>query len=188
MVGGRVKYLFGGGPLVPGKVGVVHGHHNALSVSPDSVVSDSLGKTGERLSTKSADALSLSLSVFLQDKLFLLELFLFVYCSHGYPWRCIRIGRVRVETAGQRQTGRVARFYPLASAATAAAASSSPASDSCSDLQTLRHPSASLMLLRDPPATPEISAHLLHGLVLFYHQVVEEVALLSVAGCVPVEL
>lgn len=76
MVGGRVKYLFGGGPLVPGKVGVVHGHHNALSVSPDSVVSDSLGKTGERLLTKSADALSLSLSVFLQDKLFLLELFL----------------------------------------------------------------------------------------------------------------
>lgn len=43
------KYLFRGGPLALGKVGVVHGHHNALSVSPNPVVSDSLGKTGERL-------------------------------------------------------------------------------------------------------------------------------------------
>ena len=80
--------------------------------------------------------LSHSLS-FSKTSLFCLNCSFFVYCSHGYPWRCIRIGRVRVETAGQRQTGRVARFYPLASAATAAAASSSLASDSCSDLQTL---------------------------------------------------
>lgn len=95
----------------------------------------------------------------------------------------------KIEIAAEGQNGRLAQLNPSPSAAT------SPASPFARlalaliplprsiHLLHLQH-----ILLCSPLATPKISAHLLHSLALFNHQVVEEVALLSVAGRVLVEV